>query len=347
MLVRAALVALALPLLPSAAWKTRAPLPLARSEVAAAALGTQVAVVGGFLADGSSSARVDLYRMKTDTWTRAPDLPAPVNHSTAAVLGGRLVVAGGSGATHSAWVLANGRWRALPRAPAGRVAAGAAVLGGRLYVVGGVGDHGLARTARSSPHRAASTRSAAARGDSTRTWRRSSRGGPVSAGGAASRSCRSRVAARARPCWERESSRSGAKRRRERSAASTSSTRAPGRGRASATSRVRVTASASRRSPRTSTSSAAASSPASPSAMRTTRSASRAAEACDTVSQAPFGRRYAAEPSAPLITTITVAASTIHPSELANPARKKRHLIHASPTISNATTTTAQTSAAW
>ena len=147
MLVRAALVALALPLLPSAAWKTRAPLPLARSEVAAAALGTQVAVVGGFLADGSSSARVDLYRTKTDTWTRAPDLPAPVNHSTAAVLGGRVVVAGGSGATHSAWVLANGRWRALPRLPAGRVAAGAAALGGRLYVVGGVGDRGLARNA--------------------------------------------------------------------------------------------------------------------------------------------------------------------------------------------------------
>src|SRR5215218_5595957 len=147
MLVRAALVALALPLLPSAAWKTRAPLPLARSEVAAAALGTQVAVVGGFLADGSSSATVDLYRTKTDTWTRAPDLPAPVNHSTAAVLGGRLVVAGGSGATRSAWVLANGRWRALPRVPAGRVAAGAAVLGGRLYVVGGVGDRGLARNA--------------------------------------------------------------------------------------------------------------------------------------------------------------------------------------------------------
>src|SRR5215208_4744774 len=145
MLVRAALLALALPLLPSAAWKTRAPLPLARSEVAAAALGTQVAVVGGFVADGSSSATVDLYRTKTDTWTRAPDLPAPVNHSTAAVVGGRLVVAGGYGAPRSAWVLASGRWRALPRLRAGRGAAGAAVLGGRLYLVGGVGDRGLAR----------------------------------------------------------------------------------------------------------------------------------------------------------------------------------------------------------
>src|SRR5215217_7425264 len=147
MLVRAALVALALPLLPSAAWKTRAPLPLARSEVAAAALGTQVAVVGGFLADGTSSARVDLYRTKTDSWTRAADLPARVNHSTAAALGGRLVVAGGYGATRTAWVLDGGRWRTLPRLPAPRASAGAAVVGGRLYVVGGVGDGGLARNA--------------------------------------------------------------------------------------------------------------------------------------------------------------------------------------------------------
>src|SRR3954454_21959146 len=155
MLVRAALLALALPLVQSAVWKIRAPLPLARSEVAAAALGTQVAVVGGFVADGASSARVDLYRAKSDTWTRAPDLPAPVNHSTAAALGGRLVVAGGYGAPRSAWVLASGRWRALARVaaaraggrPAGRAAAGAAVLGGRLYVVGGIGDRGLARNA--------------------------------------------------------------------------------------------------------------------------------------------------------------------------------------------------------
>src|SRR5204862_8306013 len=74
-------------------------------------------------------------------------LPAPVNHSTAAALGGRLVVAGGHGAPRSAWVLASGRWRALPRLPAERAAAGAAVLGGRLYVVGGVGDRRLARDA--------------------------------------------------------------------------------------------------------------------------------------------------------------------------------------------------------
>ena len=147
MLVRAALLALALPLVPSAAWKARAPLPLPRTEVASAALGTQVVAVGGFLADGTSSARVDVYRTRSDTWGRLPDLPAAVNHSSAATLGGRFVVVGGYGAQRSAWTLTNGRWRALPRLPAARAAAGAAVLGGRLYVVGGVGDRGLARNA--------------------------------------------------------------------------------------------------------------------------------------------------------------------------------------------------------
>src|SRR5215203_5000413 len=141
MVVRAALLALALPLLPSAAWKTRAPLPLARSEVAAAALGTQVAVVGGFLADGSSSARVDLYRTKTDTWTRAPDLPAPVNHSTAAVLGGRLYVVGGvgdRGLARNALELdvRRRRWR-LVAGPTPREHLAVVAAQGRLYAVGG------------------------------------------------------------------------------------------------------------------------------------------------------------------------------------------------------------------
>ena len=85
-MVKAALLALAVPLVASAVWRPNPPLPLARSEVAAAPSGTGVAVVGGFLADGSSSARVDFYRTPSRTWDRLPDLPAAVNHSTAADL---------------------------------------------------------------------------------------------------------------------------------------------------------------------------------------------------------------------------------------------------------------------
>jgi len=145
--MRAVLLALTVPLVAAAAWQPRAPLPLARSEVAAATLGTRIAVVGGFTADGLSSSRVDLYQTTTDTWTRLPDLPVGVNHAAAANLGGRLVVVGGYGATRAGWVLGTRSWRALERLPAPRAAAGAAVVGGRLYVVGGVGGRGLARNA--------------------------------------------------------------------------------------------------------------------------------------------------------------------------------------------------------
>jgi N-acetylneuraminic acid mutarotase len=145
--VRAVLLALALPLVASAAWQPLAPLPLARTEVAAAALGSDIAVVGGLQADNLPSSRVDLYRTTTDTWGRLPDLPFGVHHTSAAVLGGRLVVVGGYGAPRNAWVFAGKSWRPLERLPEPRAAAGAAVVAGRLYVVGGVGANGLARNA--------------------------------------------------------------------------------------------------------------------------------------------------------------------------------------------------------
>ena len=104
----------------------------------AAALGSEVVVVGGYLADGSSSARVDAYRPATNGWRRLPDLPARVNHAMAASAGHRLYVIGGYGAERRAFVFTGGRWSELRRLPAPRAAAGAAIVGRRLYVVGGV-----------------------------------------------------------------------------------------------------------------------------------------------------------------------------------------------------------------
>jgi N-acetylneuraminic acid mutarotase len=132
-----------------AQWRSLAPLPVARTEVAAAAVGPEIAVAGGFLADGSSSRRVDLYSPATNSWRRGPDLPAAVNHAAAGLVG-RLVVVGGYSrgrATRRAVMLDAQRWRPLPPLPAPRAAAAAAGLGGELYVVGGVGSSGLARTA--------------------------------------------------------------------------------------------------------------------------------------------------------------------------------------------------------
>jgi N-acetylneuraminic acid mutarotase len=127
-------------------WQTAAPMPQARSEVASAVLGREIVVVGGYLADGRSSGRVDAYSPGTGHWRRLPDLPAKVNHAMAAAAKGRLYVVGGYGAERRAFVFGRSRWRELRKLPAPRAAGGAAIVGERLYVAGGVSAPGaLAR----------------------------------------------------------------------------------------------------------------------------------------------------------------------------------------------------------
>jgi Kelch motif len=125
--------ALASALVLAGGWQARAPLPVARSEVAGARWRGYVAVVGGFLADGRSSARVDLYNARTGQRERLPDLPVAVNHPMAAAGGGRLYALGGygsSGARRDAFVY-DGRRRPL------REHLGVTALRRRLYVLGG------------------------------------------------------------------------------------------------------------------------------------------------------------------------------------------------------------------
>jgi N-acetylneuraminic acid mutarotase len=116
-----------------------------RTEVAAAVLGDEIVVIGGFLASGDSSRRVDIYAPASDSWRSGPDLPAAVNHAAATVARGRVYVLGGYGAERSAFVLMGPAWRTLSL-PAPRAAAGAAALRGTVYLVGGVGESGNART---------------------------------------------------------------------------------------------------------------------------------------------------------------------------------------------------------
>jgi Kelch motif len=86
-------------------WQRAAPMPVPRSEVAAATVGRELVIAGGFLADGRSSKRVDAYSPAKNRWRRLPDLPVAVNHAMAASDGRRLYVAGGYGAPRRAFVL--------------------------------------------------------------------------------------------------------------------------------------------------------------------------------------------------------------------------------------------------
>ena len=123
-------------------WRTAAPVPVARTEVAAALFGREIAVVGGFLASGRNSSRADAYSPGRNRWRRLPNLPTTVDHAMAAGRGAELYVVGGYGpgsvALTTAYVLRSGRWNPLPSLPAPRAAAGAAVVRDKLYVVGGV-----------------------------------------------------------------------------------------------------------------------------------------------------------------------------------------------------------------
>lgn len=133
----------------AAAWLAGTPAPEPRTEVAAAPLRGEIVVVGGFLASGGNSRRVDAYDPVADTWRRLPDLPVSVDHAAASSWRGRLYVVGGTGAAREplreAFVFEGSGWRRLPRPPEARTAAAAAATAaGRLYVVGGKTAEGLA-----------------------------------------------------------------------------------------------------------------------------------------------------------------------------------------------------------
>jgi N-acetylneuraminic acid mutarotase len=133
-----------------AAWIGGAPLDEPRTEVAAAPLRGEIVVVGGFLASGGNSRRVDAYSPRQNRWRRLPDLPVSVDHAAAASARGRVYVVGGYGGDRqplrAAFAYDGRSWRALPRPPEARAAAAAAATGaGKLYVVGGRDEGGLAQ----------------------------------------------------------------------------------------------------------------------------------------------------------------------------------------------------------
>jgi non-specific serine/threonine protein kinase len=131
------------------AWLMASPLPVPRTEVAAAPLQGRIVVVGGFLANGGNSRRVDAYDPRSDSWSRLPDLPRSVDHAAAASWRGRVVVGGGYDAARrplrAAFLYDGRRWRALPPPPEERAAAAAAATAdGRVWVLGGRTRDGLA-----------------------------------------------------------------------------------------------------------------------------------------------------------------------------------------------------------
>jgi len=131
----------------SPGWERLEGMPSPRGEVAAAATGDALVVMGGLRGLGRASRAVTVYDAARDEWRRGPDLPERRHHAGGAAIGDDIYVAGGA-TGRTSWTahrdlwrlrLGENRWEALPDMPEGRYGHQLVALDGLLLVVGGEG----------------------------------------------------------------------------------------------------------------------------------------------------------------------------------------------------------------
>lgn len=135
-------------------WRTAAPMPTKRTEVAAATLGGKIYVVGGFekpslgnVMSFAITTAVEVYDPATDRWTSKAPLPVGLHHVGIGVVDGRLYVIGGYAqsafsvwkpvATVYAYDLATDSWTERASMPTARGALSVTEHEGKLYAIGG------------------------------------------------------------------------------------------------------------------------------------------------------------------------------------------------------------------
>ena len=127
-------------------WTALAPMPTARQEVAAAAYGGHVWVIGGFGAGAEPVPTVERYDPATNTWDTRPPLPVAVHHAAAVAVGDRLFVIGGFTGGRMSWAPldsvwewreSRGTWEKRTPMPTARGALAAVALGERIHALGG------------------------------------------------------------------------------------------------------------------------------------------------------------------------------------------------------------------
>jgi N-acetylneuraminic acid mutarotase len=125
-------------------WKRIGLVPVARSELGAAAIGSSVYVVGGF----GGGDRIDRFDTETGLWTNLRNMPEAVHHPGVAALDGRIYVAGGypikgTGVTNAFWSYSpvQDEWTKLADLPTARGALGLTALVDHIYAVGGAKEH--------------------------------------------------------------------------------------------------------------------------------------------------------------------------------------------------------------
>lgn len=127
-------------------WTQLTPMPTARQEVAVAAYGGRVWVIGGFGGNAEPVATVEMYDPALNLWETSVPLPVPVHHAAAAAVGDRLFVFGGYTGGRVRWsaldsvyefIPSRETWEPRAEMPTARGALAVAVLNGRVHALGG------------------------------------------------------------------------------------------------------------------------------------------------------------------------------------------------------------------
>jgi N-acetylneuraminic acid mutarotase len=122
-------------------WTMKAPIPIARNEVALAAVGGKVHVIGGSV-KGVAGTYHDEYDPATNSWTSGPPLPTARSGLAYTLYQGLILVLGGelapnTFAENEAYDPKTRSWRTLAPMPGGRHGTAAATTGGRVYIAAG------------------------------------------------------------------------------------------------------------------------------------------------------------------------------------------------------------------
>lgn len=140
-------------------WKSMAPAPTARTEVAAAAVGGKIYVIGGFSEPSLSNIKnlsittlVEAYDPATDEWTAKAPLPEGLHHVGIGSLGNRVYVIGGFKqsllsvwqpvATVYVYDPERDAWTEASPMPTARGALAVSEAQGKLFAIGGFDENG-------------------------------------------------------------------------------------------------------------------------------------------------------------------------------------------------------------
>ena len=133
-------------------WVKEKSLPVARSEVAGAALNGKVYIMGGFDSSGQSTTGVEVYDPIADKWGTSAPVPQPIDHAAVASYDGKLYVVGGgylSEALSNKLFIYNAitnNWTEGANLPTARGALTANFINGTLYAVGGIDSSGASNS---------------------------------------------------------------------------------------------------------------------------------------------------------------------------------------------------------